>query len=102
MVITTKPMMKTAMDRRWLANEEDNHINILKLHAILLGLKILVRVNKPHIRIHTDNTTAMAYIRNMGGTKLKPCNTLAIQIWEKALWKRAIVHYPGKYPVDYI
>ena len=58
----------------WLESESENHLSVLELQAILLGLQSLVRTKKPHVHILTDNTTAMAYIRNMGGTKSKPCN----------------------------
>ena len=83
---------------RWLDSEADAHINVLELQAILLGLKSLAKTNKPHIRILTDNTTAMAYIRNMGGTRSKPCNQLAKLIWEWAEQHRVwltVAHIPG-------
>ena len=83
---------------RWLDSESDNHINVLELQAILLGIKSLVCKNKTHVRILTDNTTAMAYIRNMGGTKSKPCNKLSKLIWNWAednnIWL-TVAHIPG-------
>ena len=83
---------------RWLETESDQHINALELQAILLGLQSLAKNTKSHIRILTDNTTAMAYIRNMGGTKSKPCNKITKQIWHWAeinkVWL-TVSHIPG-------
>ena len=86
-------MLATGLD-----SESDQHMNILELQAILLGLKSLANINKPHIRVLTDNTTAMAYIRNMGGTKSKPCNKITKLIWQWAESKRiwlTVAHIPG-------
>ena len=69
---------------RWLLDESKDHINVLELRAIFLALQSLVYVLDDHVRILTDHTTAMAYIRNMGGTR---CNAVAKQIWEWAQHK---------------
>ena len=67
---------------RWLTHESNNHINVPELRAIFLALQCLNLFPDNHIRIFTDNTTAIAYIRNMGRTRLKPCNAVAKQICE--------------------
>ena len=67
-----------------LNNEIDNHINVLELRAIFLAQKSLVLIHQHHVVILTDNTTTMAYIHNMGGTRSKQCSTLAKQIWQWA------------------
>ena len=47
---------------QWAASESD-HINILELKAVLFGLKALCTdLSNTHIRIRTDNTTAVACI----------------------------------------
>ena len=53
---------------RW-SSLERNHINVLELKAILLALKSYFRhnCNVKHVHILTDNSTALAYINNMGG-----------------------------------
>ena len=51
-----------------------------------------------HIQVFTDNTTALAYVKNMGETKSKECNQVAKQIWEWAESKRvwlAVDHVTG-------
>ena len=92
-------MSETTAGGRWIEGEANDHINVLELKAILLALKSLVRNKQKTIRIFTDNTTALAYVRNMGGTKSIRCNDLAKQIWNWAevndLWLE-IAHIPGK------
>ena len=52
---------------RWLPTESDDHINILELKAILLGLLSLAKVRNTHIKLFTDNNTALAYLRRTPG-----------------------------------
>ena len=75
------------------------HINILELLAAFFALKCFCsHMNNCHIQIQIDNTTALAYINNMGGSKSKELNQLAVQIWEwcisRNIWLTA-VHIPG-------
>ena len=52
---------------RWYSSEENHHINCLELKAILLGLQSLCKeVTHDHIKVMTDNITAVTYIRNVG------------------------------------
>lgn len=61
---------------RWTPTEQENHINCLELMAILYALKSFEKQLKKieHIQILTDNTTAVAYINNMGGVKSQQYN----------------------------
>ena len=83
---------------RWSEEEEGDHINILELRAIEFGLKSLGEVEDSHIRIMTDNTTALAYVKHQGGVKARECNEVALEIWN---WAEArdkwltIAHIPG-------
>ena len=83
---------------RWLVEELEDHINVLELRAILLGLKSLVKEQGQHIRVLTDNTTALAYVKNMGGLRSQPCNQISREIWqwaeENENWL-TIAHIPG-------
>ena len=46
------------------------HINVLGLKGIFFGLKSFLSQNYcQHVRIKSDNTTAIAYINNKGGVK---------------------------------
>jgi len=52
---------------RWTPSEAEYHINILELLAAFFALKCFcTHMNKCHIQIQIDNTTALAYINNMG------------------------------------
>jgi len=48
---------------RWNEGEKEYHINILEL---LANQK---RYKDSHIKVMSDNTKAISYIKNMGGTK---------------------------------
>ena len=71
---------------RWTTTEQLDHINVLELRAVLFGLQSLCRdLHNVHLLIKSDNTTTVAYIRNMGGCKSAPCNIIARKIWNWAL-----------------
>ena len=85
---------------RWSFQESQLHINFLELKAILLGLQSLCsHLTNCTIKVLCDNTTAVSYIRSMGGSKSRNCNdiTREILIWcmqrQLAL---SISHIPGK------
>lgn len=66
------------------AHVELDHINCLELKAILLSLKSLCkRCEQTHIRLRSDNSTAIACINRCGSTKLN-LNTLTEQIFDWA------------------
>ena len=68
---------------RWTPSEAEYHINIFELLAAFFSLKCFCsHMNNCHIQIQIDNTTALAYINNMGGSKSKELNQLAVEIWE--------------------
>ena len=61
----------TSTGGHW-AQDEMAHINILELKAIYLALQSLCsNIHNAHIRIRTDNTTAMACIERCSSTKPK-------------------------------
>ncbi|XP_071951900.1 uncharacterized protein [Antedon mediterranea] len=75
------------------------NINQLELKAAFLMLQSFCNSKRDiHVRLKLDNTTAIAYINNMGGTKSKKCNDLAKNLWEwciqRNIWVTA-VHLPG-------
>ena len=68
----------------WSKQEKKLYINVLELKAVCLGLKSLCKdMNNVHIQIQMDNTTGVAYINNMGGTKSYKCNEITR---EMILW----------------
>ena len=59
-----------------------DNINGYEILAIKLAILAFRSFLAPtHVLVKTDNTTAVAYINDMGGTKSKTCNRLARQVW---------------------
>ena len=56
------------------------------------------RVNSVHVQISMDNSTAVSYINNMGGTKSHSLDTLSRCLWEWRISRQLHVsaqHVPG-------
>lgn len=75
----------------WSTNDKRNHINYLELQAIFFGLKCFAnKFNNCNVLIRTDNTTALAYVNNMGSVQHPKLNDLAGEIWRwceaRRLW----------------
>lgn len=66
----------------WKQNEANYHINVLELQALYLALQTLCN-DKRNISIHLliDNTTAVAYVTEQGGSRSLDCNKMARKIW---------------------
>ena len=76
------------------------NINVLELLSVKYGLQSFASIIKnKHILVRCDNSTAVSYISNMGGTHSRLCNAIAKEIW---LWTMTqgvwitITHIPGK------
>ena len=89
---------------RWSLHEQNLDINCLELKAVKLAIQSyapLYRVCK-HIRIMSDNTSAIAYINKQGGTKCMTQNDLSVKIWEYAMENGihiSAAHIPGKHNI---
>jgi hypothetical protein len=75
------------------------HIKVLELMAIDLALKsYCTSARNMHIRIMSDNMTAVAGINKQGSTRSLECNAVAHKIWlwayARGLWISA-AHVPG-------
>ncbi len=83
----------------WSETEAAAHINVLETTAAFLALQSFCSaiVNK-HVRLELDNTTAVAYVNNMGGNQSSECNTIVRHMWlwciQKNIWLSA-THIPG-------
>ena len=89
----------TSFGGKWNEIEKDNHINYLELLAIWFGLKCVAKdMTNCHIRIRSDNTTAVCCVQKQGSMKSIKSNDLSRQIWnfarERTLWLSA-QHTPG-------
>jgi predicted lactoylglutathione lyase len=68
----------------WSESEAIEHINILELKAVWLALLAFASsLRNVHLAVKCDNSTAVAYINNLGGIKSEKLNDLSKQIW---LW----------------
>ena len=76
-------------------------MNYLELKAIHLAIKAYSYLWKgcKHIRIRSDNTTAIAYVNNMGGLVSSSCDRLAKETWTYCFERNtclSAIHTPGK------
>ena len=76
---------------RWTLSECELHINELELKAILFALKAFQdELLGRHVKVLCDNSTAVCYINEMGGTRSWNCNSVACDIWSwcisKGIW----------------
>lgn len=73
---------------RWSSEESQNHINFLELLAVFLGIQSLYKsVGSCHIRILSDNVSAVTYINDMGGMASEKMDILTIEIWNWCIKK---------------
>ncbi len=86
--------------QNWFSEEEfEFSINTKELLAIKYALRCFrEELAGKHVHIKSDNTTAISYVKNMGGTKHGLRNQIALDIWEFAIehsiWI-TITHIPG-------
>ena len=72
------------------------HINCLKLQAILFGLQSLcAQRHGGHIKIMTDNTTALACVNKQGSVKSMICNEITRKVWQFAIDHEVWLSCPG-------
>ena len=68
----------------WSQDQSQLHINVLEFQAIWLGLRAFSqRVENARVALMSDNTSAVAFLRNQGGTKSLAMSDLATDI---CLW----------------
>ena len=84
----------------WSQDQQSLHINVRELYVVFICLNIFCKdMSATHIRFEIDNTTAVAYLNDMGGCKSMNCDAVANKIWswciDRDLWVSA-VHIPGK------
>ena len=72
----------------WSKSESSRHINYLELLAVKLALSSLLDArNNIHVRVMSDNNTAVSYINSMGGCRSLEGNYIAKDIWDWAIDK---------------
>ena len=89
---------------RWSLEEQKFSINYLELKAIQLAIQSYLphHTRSKHVRIMSDNTSAISYINKQGGTHCMKLNDLAVDIWEyvrEAGIHVSAAHIPGKHNI---
>ena len=75
------------------------HINVRELKAILLAPNSYLKTSHEHIKILSDNTTAIHCINKMGTSHSMECHHQVLKIWEWAIIHKnhlSAAHIPGK------
>ena len=67
---------------RWSKQAKDLHIsNVLELLAVEYGLKSVHKeVCGQHVKVLSDNTCAVSYLKHMGGSHSDACNSVAKRV----------------------
>lgn len=69
----------------WNEHQKSKHINFLELLCVKIALETLAEHSKNcQILLRIDNSTAIAYVNKLGGTRVKQLNDLAREIWQWA------------------
>ena len=83
----------------WQPPWTSEHINVLELKAIHLALqRFLPAIQRNHVLVRSDNTSAVYHVNHQGGTKSRRCLQVAEELltwaWPRLASVRA-VHIPG-------
>ena len=81
----------------WSSEEQAMHINWLELSAVLFGVKCFVHSHNCLVKVYCDNSTAVAYINNLGGM-VRSLHAVSKSIWEWCFAHHSILeayHIPG-------
>jgi hypothetical protein len=84
---------------RWSNQESLLHINVLELKATFLAVQdFLKHQSNLSVKLRLDNTTAIAYINNQGGTRSPSLTSLTLELWNWCLQQSILItaeHLPG-------
>ena len=83
----------------WTPQEREMHINCLELLATELAMKSFIKDHRGvSVLLQLDNSTAVAYINNLGGTVSPLLTSMARSLWLWALERDIVIsaqHIPG-------
>ena len=88
---------------RWSPAEAENHINVLELKAIQLGLLACADALRESLCVHSDNQTAISYLNKFGGCHNRFLNGLSCSIWSWCINRNLLlkaIHIPGSENID--
>ncbi|KAL1914873.1 uncharacterized protein VTP21DRAFT_7789 [Calcarisporiella thermophila] len=88
----------TTIGGPWSPEEKKFHINWKELKTVELCLEAFPSLRETTLLVRTDNTTALAYLNNLGGTRSPRLNEIARKIWTICLERHIQLvaeHIPG-------
>ena len=84
---------------QWSTLDVSHHINYLELLAAFYALQTFAaNAQNLHVQLKLDNSTAISYLSNIGGSKSDSLNSLARQLWEWCMKRNIFIsvqHIPG-------
>ena len=88
----------------WSESEKLRHTNELEILAVHFAVRCFKsHIKGKHIKVNSDNYTAVCYLDSMGGTKSPSCYKLVQDIWtwcmQNKVWLSAS-HLPGALNVE--
>ena len=88
---------------RWSKQESGLHINVLELKATFLAIQAFLK-NQSNlaVKLRLDNTTAVTYVNNQGGTRSPSLTLLTVELWNWCLQRNIPItaeHLPGVFNV---
>ena len=77
---------------RWSKQESDLHINVLELKATFLAIQAFLK-NQSNlaVKLRLDNTTAVPYVNNQGGTRSPSLTLLTLELWNWCLQRNILI-----------
>ena len=92
--------LRQSVNQRTLVKQEsDLHINVLELKATFLAIQAFLK-NQSNlaVKLRLDNTTAVTYVNNQGGTRSPSLTLLTLELWNWCLQRNILItaeHLPG-------
>ena len=83
----------------WNAYEVTLHINVKEMLAIYYSIRAFQsHLRNTHLKIYSDNSTAVSVLNKMGTSRSRTCNKVAKMVWEfcrtNCIWITC-AHIPG-------
>ena len=76
----------------WTDEKKKLHINALEIEAVMFAVQSFVKdQQKIHVHLKMDNTTTVAYVNKMGGTKSLAMSNISKQLWDFCLQKEITI-----------
>ena len=76
----------------WTTQERQMHINVLEMKAVNFAVQAYTKeMRQIHVHLRVDNTTTIAYINKMGGTRSIGMLKVAKELWQYCMSKEIML-----------